>query len=102
MATGSQAETTLGQTMQGIAGSGGPSARSTQDVRADSELGYDPKGDTKMFSASPSAHSKRNPEKTTGGAVTEGKGGGETPGALGKHIGDKSEGSTDLPWKGNQ
>ncbi|GAB1318231.1 hypothetical protein MFIFM68171_08441 [Madurella fahalii] len=80
----------VSETLQGIAGQGGRSARDEQRVE------NDPK-DTRMATASPSADSKRNPQKVRGDLG----GDDNTPGGggQGKHIGDKGEGSGDLPWK---
>lgn len=80
----------VSEALQGVAGQGGPAARDEQRVE------NDPK-DTRLATASPSADSKRNPQKVRGDL-----GGDETTpggGYQGKHIGDKGEGSGDLPWK---
>lgn len=80
----------LSETLHGLAQQGGPSAR----VQSGMEL--DPK-DTRMASTNPVADSKRNPQKVRGDLGGDGTD--EGGAGLGKHIGNKGEGSTDLPWK---
>ncbi|KAL2150412.1 hypothetical protein VTH82DRAFT_6975 [Thermothelomyces myriococcoides] len=85
----------LSEALQGAAGQGGARARGGEETEALRR--YDPK-DTRLYSADPTAQSKRNPNKARSDDLS---GDGTSPGAgLGKHIGDRSEGQTgDLAWK---
>ncbi|KAK3937384.1 hypothetical protein QBC46DRAFT_294520 [Diplogelasinospora grovesii] len=80
----------ISETLQGMGGTGGSTARRQGD------LDYDPK-DTRIFSNSPSAHSKKNPQKVRDlPGEEDGAGGTGRQGLDGKHIGNREN---DLPWK---
>jgi hypothetical protein len=92
----------VSETLQSVAGTGGERTRSRDSAEdMDALRQHDPK-DTRLYSADPSAYSKRNPDKVRsdlegghGTSVGSAQGGGQ-----GKNVGERdTEKSGDLAWK---